>query len=213
MDSLYSLIHPSWNEIISELKPEIDRTFSLISETDFIPATNRIFAPLAIARESIRVVIVGQDPYPNPDFADGFAFSVQPDVRPFPASLTNIFKELESDLSIPLPDNGNLERWSEQGVMLINRTLTTKPGESHTHQRAGWLAITEAIIQSAAQSGAIGILWGGNAHQMEDLFDFGSVIKSVHPSPLSAYKGFFGSKPFSRANDLLIERGLTPIIW
>ena len=105
------------------------------------------------------MVIVGQDPYPNPEYADGFAFSVRREVLPLPASLTNIFREMESDLQIALPENGNLERWSAQGVMLINRTLTTAPGESHAHQRSGWLEITAAIIGAVASRGAIGILW------------------------------------------------------
>jgi uracil-DNA glycosylase len=138
---------------------------------------------------------------------------VRPEVTPFPASLTNILKELESDLGISLPKDGNLERWSAQGVMLINRTLTTIAGQSHAHQRSGWLKISEVLIGAVASRGSIGILWGGNAHQLSDLFEETLVIKSAHPSPLSAYRGFFGSRPFSRANSLLEERGLAPIQW
>jgi uracil-DNA glycosylase len=130
-----------------------------------------------------------------------------------PASLVNIFKELESDLGIPAPNNGNLERWSRQGVLLINRTLTTIPGESHSHQRSGWMEITEVIIREVASRGTVAILWGGNAQQMSDYFDDSLVIKSAHPSPLSAYRGFFGSKPFSRCNEMLEAMGKTRISW
>lgn len=174
---------------------------------------DRILAPLSTSLDEIKVVIVGQDPYPNAEYADGFAFSVQPEVSPFPASLINIFKELESDLGTPMPADGNLERWSRQGVLLINRTLTTIPGESHAHQRSGWMAITEAIIGVVASKGAVGILWGGNAQQMSEHFDSSRVIKSAHPSPLSAYRGFFGSKPFSQCNSILREIGQTEISW
>jgi uracil-DNA glycosylase len=195
------------------MREKISAIFAEISQTDFIPAVDRIFSPLSIDMNHVKVVIVGQDPYPNPDYADGFAFSVKREISPFPASLINIFKELESDLSTPIPLDGNLERWAEQGVLLINRTLTTKPGESHSHQRSGWLNVTESIISSVAAMGAVGILWGGNAHQLADHFTSGKVIKSAHPSPLSAYRGFFGSRPFSKANEILIAEGESPIRW
>ncbi len=212
-DLLFSPIHPSWSPVIDPLRDSILETFNKISVTKYIPSIDRIFAPLSIPFNEVKVVIVGQDPYPNPDNADGFAFSVRPDVAPLPASLVNIFKELESDCAVPMPSNGNLERWSTQGVLLINRTLTTTPGESHAHQRAGWLEITETIISAVARNGAIGILWGGNAHQLSDYFESEKVIKSAHPSPLSAYRGFFGSKPFSRVNQILAEQGIQPISW
>jgi uracil-DNA glycosylase len=206
-------VHPSWQPVLDPIRDSIIHTFESISSSDFIPGVDRILAPLHYPLEEVRVVIVGQDPYPNPDYADGFAFSVRPEVTPFPASLTNILKELESDLGISLPKNGNLERWSAQGVMLINRTLTTIAGQSHAHQRSGWLEISEVLIGAVASRGSIGILWGGNAHQLSDLFEPTLVIKSAHPSPLSAYRGFFGSRPFSHANSLLEERGLAPIQW
>jgi len=206
-------VHPSWFPILEPLQDDIVSTFDLVSKGQYIPATDRILAPLSTSIEDVKVVIVGQDPYPNADFADGFAFSVRPEVSPCPASLINIFKELESDLGTPMPTDGNLERWSLQGVLLINRTLTTIPGESHAHQRCGWMAITEVIIREVASRGAVGILWGGNAQQMSDYFDASRVIKSAHPSPLSAYRGFFGSRPFSRANEVLVSRGASPIIW
>jgi len=210
---IFQPVHPSWFPMLEPLQDDIVSTFDLVSKGQYIPAMNRILAPLSTSIDEVKVVIVGQDPYPNAEYADGFAFSVQPEISPFPASLINIFKELESDLGTPLPTDGNLERWSRQGVLLINRTLTTVPGESHAHQRSGWMAITEVIIREVASKDAVGILWGGNAQQMSDYFDSSLVIKSAHPSPLSSYRGFFGSKPFSRANEVLVSRGVNPIIW
>jgi uracil-DNA glycosylase len=210
---IFQPIHPSWFPVIDPLQDGILSAFELVSKGDFIPAIDRIFAPLSTSIDEIKVVIVGQDPYPNADYADGFAFSVRPEISPFPASLTNIFKELESDLGTAIPKDGNLERWSQQGVLLINRTLTTIPGESHAHQRSGWMAITEIVIREVASRGAVGILWGGNAQQMSEYFEPARVIKSAHPSPLSAYRGFFGSKPFSQCNSLLEQMGKTQITW
>jgi len=195
------------------MQEEITSTFDRVSKGGYIPAIDRILAPLSTAIDEVKVVIVGQDPYPNADYADGFAFSVRPEIAPFPASLINIFKELESDLGVAMPTDGNLERWSRQGVLLMNRTLTTIPGESHAHQRSGWMAVTEVIIREVASRGAVGILWGGNAQQMSDYFDSTRVIKSAHPSPLSAYRGFFGFKPFSQCNSMLEQIGKAQISW
>jgi uracil-DNA glycosylase len=210
---IFQPIHPSWFPVLEPLQNEITSTFDRVNKGGYIPAIDRILAPLSTAIDEVKVVIVGQDPYPNADYADGFAFSVRPEVSPFPASLINIFRELESDLGTAMPTDGNLERWSRQGVLLINRTLTTIPDESHAHQRSGWMAITEVIIREVASRGAVGILWGGNAQQMSDYFDSSRVIKSAHPSPLSAYRGFFGSKPFSQCNSMLEQIGKTQISW
>ena len=210
---IFQPIHPSWFPALEPLEHQILSAYDLVRKGEYIPAIDRIFAPLSTSIDEIKVVIVGQDPYPNADYADGFAFSVRPEISPFPASLTNIFKELESDLGTAMPKDGNLERWSQQGVLLINRTLTTIPGESHAHQRSGWMAITEIIVGEVASRGAVGILWGGNAQQMSEYFDPTRVIKSAHPSPLSAYRGFIGSKPFSQCNAMLEEMGKTQITW
>jgi uracil-DNA glycosylase len=210
---IFQPVHASWFPILDPLQEEILSAFKSVSQGEYIPAVNRILAPLSSPLDDVKVVIVGQDPYPNSDYADGFAFSVRAEIAPFPASLINIFKELESDVGTPMPSDGNLERWSQQGVLLINRTLTTAPGESHAHQRSGWMAITEIIIREVASRGAVGILWGGNAQQMSNYFDPVCVITSAHPSPLSAYRGFFGSKPFSQCNSILVEMGKTQITW
>ena len=210
---IFQSVHSSWFSILEPLEDSILATFDVVGKGEYIPTVDRILAPLSTSLDEVKVVIVGQDPYPNADYADGYAFSVRTEVSPFPASLVNIFKELESDLGTPMPADGNLERWSRQGVLLINRTLTTAPGESHAHQRSGWMAITEAIIREVASRGAVGILWGGNAQQMADYFDSSRVIKSAHPSPLSSYRGFFGSKPFSQCNEMLAQAGKTQISW
>ena len=210
---IFQSVHSSWFSILEPLEDSILATFDVVGKGEYIPTVDRILAPLSTSLDEVKVVIVGQDPYPNADYADGYAFSVRTEVSPFPASLLNIFKELESDLGTPMPADGNLERWSRQGVLLINRTLTTAPGESHAHQRSGWMAITEAIIREVASRGAVGILWGGNAQQMADYFDSSRVIKSAHPSPLSSYRGFFGSKPFSQCNEMLAQAGKTQISW
>lgn len=210
---IFQTVHPSWFSILEPLEEAILATFDVVGKGEYIPTVDRILAPLSTSLHEVKVVIVGQDPYPNADYADGYAFSVRTEVSPFPASLVNIFKELESDLGNPMPADGNLERWSRQGVLLINRTLTTVPGESHAHQRSGWMAITEVIIREVASKGAVGILWGGNAQQMSDYFDSSRVIKSAHPSPLSSYRGFFGSKPFSQCNEMLAQAGKTQISW
>ena len=210
---IFQPVHASWFPILDPLQEAILSAFKSVSQGEYIPAVNRILAPLSSPLDDVKVVIVGQDPYPSADNADGYAFSVRPEVSPLPASLVNIFKELESDLGIPAPSNGNLERWSRQGVLLMNRTLTTIPGESHSHQRSGWMEITEVIIREVASRGTVAILWGGNAQQMSDYFDDSLVIKSAHPSPLSAYRGFFGSKPFSRCNEMLEAMGKTRISW
>ena len=210
---IFQSVHSSWFSVLEPLEDSILATFEVVGKGEYIPTVDRILAPLSTSLDEVKVVIVGQDPYPNADYADGYAFSVRAEVSPFPASLVNIFKELESDLGAPMPADGNLERWSRQGVLLINRTLTTVPGESHAHQRSGWMAITEVIIREVASKGAVGILWGGNAQQMADYFDSSRVIKSAHPSPLSSYRGFFGSKPFSLCNEMLAQAGKTQISW
>lgn len=210
---VFKPVHPSWYPLLEPHHDAIISTLNKVALGEYIPTIDRIFAPLSTPLDEVKVVIVGQDPYPSAENADGFAFSVRPEVSPLPASLVNIFKELESDLGTAMPNNGNLERWSQQGVLLINRTLTTIPGESHGHQRSGWMEITEAIIREVGLRGTVGILWGGNAQQMADYFHDSRVIKSAHPSPLSAYRGFFGSKPFSQCNAILTEIGKTPITW
>ena len=170
-----------------------------------------------ISPEEVRVVILGQDPYPTPGHAHGLSFSVEADVRPLPRSLTNIFKELEADLGLSRPENGNLEHWAAQGVMLLNSTLTVEAGNAGSHAKYGWSELTDETIRFISDncSHVVFILWGGHARKKADMIDRDRhlVIESAHPSPLSASRGFFGSRPFSRTNEYLQANGRNPIDW
>ncbi|WP_339759266.1 uracil-DNA glycosylase [Algoriphagus aquimarinus] len=165
---------------------------------------------------SVKVVILGQDPYHGPGQAHGLSFSVKPGV-PFPPSLKNIFKEIESDLGKPIPANGDLTRWADQGVFLLNATLTVRAHEAGSHQKKGWEEFTDEVIRTISEQRehVVFLLWGAYAQKKSALID-GSrhlVLKAPHPSPLSSYRGFFGCKHFSKANDYLAVNGITPIEW
>jgi len=162
--------------------------------------------------EKVKVLILGQDPYPNPEHAMGLAFSVNKNVSVLPASLKNIFKELESDLGV-VRTNGDLSDWVDKGVLLLNSSLTFNPTQPRQHLKVGWNLFTKSIIEYVGKNGAIGVLWGNHAITMKDFFLPDRVITSVHPSPLSAYKGFFDSKPFSRVNQILTKQGISEIKW
>jgi uracil-DNA glycosylase len=162
------------------------------------------------------VLIVGQDPYPTPGHAVGLSFSVAPDVRPIPRSLQNIYKELESDLGIPRPASGDLSPWADQGVLLLNRVLTVRSGEPGSHRGIGWERITDAAIAGLVardEEPLVAILWGKDAQTLEDSLPDVPLIISAHPSPMSADRGFFGSRPFSRANEYLKDLGGDPVDW
>ena len=204
-------VHSSWNGVLDPLAPEIEKILQSISHDEIAPSIDRIFAACEMDLTGVKCVIIGQDPYPTRGNAHGLAFSVDSQVRPIPASLRNIFAELVSDLGVALPANGNLSKWCDQGVLLLNRVLTTKVGVSNAHTDIGWQQITTQIAKAAAAQGAIGVLWGMSAQELSYLFTHS--IESVHPSPLSAYRGFFGSKPFSQVNQELERRGISPIDW
>lgn len=206
---LLSHLPKQWHQIVDlKLLKEISAKLS----GEYIPAAIDIFAALKLSPSDVKVVIVGQDPYPNPEHAMGLAFSVRESVSTLPASLKNIFTELESDLGIK-PSNGDLSRWVSQGVLLLNRALTVKPGEPASHSKIGWHEFTEAIISNVAKSGAIGVLWGNDAQTLAKYFSKDNLFTAPHPSPLSVYRGFYGSKPFSKVNNRLVEKGLAPIKW
>ena len=181
-------------------------------DEDFLPESRNVFKALTLSPEKVKVLIVGQDPYPNADHAMGLAFSVNKIVSVLPASLKNIFKELESDLGV-VRTNGDLSDWVDQGVLLLNTTLTFNPTQPRQHLNIGWNLFTKSIIEYVGKNGAIGVLWGNHAIAMKNFFLPDRVITSVHPSPLSAYKGFFGSKPFSRVNQILTKQGISEIKW
>lgn len=181
----------------------------------YFPAGDRVLRAFQQPLASVRVLIVGQDPYPTPGHAIGLSFAVDREVRPLPRSLQNIYRELEDDLGIPACEHGDLSRWAQQGVMLLNRSLTVQPGKPASHRGRGWEAVTECAIRALAERGGplVAILWGNDARRCRQFMSDVPAIESVHPSPLSASRGFFGSRPFSRANELLIQQGALPIDW
>lgn len=216
-------IEPSWREL---LQPEFDSQY-FAQLTDFVRgeyATTQIFPPdgqifSAFNRcpvHNTKVVILGQDPYHDVNQANGLCFSVNDGVK-MPPSLVNIFKEISSDLGTAMPANGNLERWADQGVLLLNATLTVRAHQAGSHQGRGWERFTDSVIAhlSACRSNVVYMLWGSYAIRKSQLIDAerNLVLTAVHPSPLSAYRGFFGCKHFSKANEYLLQTGQTPIVW
>ena len=204
-------VHSSWTEIFAPIQGEIDTVLTHLQGVTTAPAHEIIFKAFESDLESLKCVLVGQDPYPTPGNAMGLAFSVSTSVQKIPASLKNIFIELNSDLGIPIPKNGDLSPWSEKGVLLLNRVLTTVVGESGSHTDIGWKKITDRIAAELGKRDLVAILWGKQAQELAPFFRL--KVEGVHPSPLSAYKGFFGSRPFSRVNEILIAEGKSPIDW
>jgi uracil-DNA glycosylase len=183
----------------------------------YLPSGPNVLRAFTFPFDQVRVLIVGQDPYPTPGHAVGLSFSVAPDVRPLPRSLENIFAEYASDLGYPLPSCGDLTAWAQRGVMLLNRVLTVQPGNPASHRGKGWEAVTECAIRALVerQQPMVAILWGRDASTLKPMLARGDcvAIESPHPSPLSASRGFFGSRPFSRANELLETMGAEPVDW
>jgi len=206
---LVGLFPKYWREIIDI--SSLDKISQKLSK-DFLPSEEEIFNALDLPPDKVRVVIVGQDPYPNSAHAMGLAFSVRKDVHPLPASLKNIFIELQNDLGYKR-ENGDLSDWKDQGVLLLNQALTVGTNGLSSHLDIGWELVTEPIIAYVAKHGAIGVLWGKPASRFEKYFTKSNVITSPHPSPLSAYRGFFGSKPFSKVNKILRSMGDVEIKW
>ncbi|UCR90249.1 uracil-DNA glycosylase [Mycetocola spongiae] len=210
-------LHPEW---AAEFAPAAE-AFTEVSEflagvPEFLPGPERVLRVFRRPVSSTRVLIVGQDPYPTPGHAVGLAFAAEPTVRPLPRSVANIYRELGSDLGLPAPDTADLGPWAERGVMLLNRVLTVGPGEAGSHRGHGWERITDRAIDVLAARDAplVSILWGRDARTLAPrLAPAGAVIEGVHPSPLSASRGFFGSRPFSAANAALIAAGAEPVDW
>lgn len=182
----------------------------------YLPAGENVLRAFRQPFDEVRVLIVGQDPYPTPGHAVGLSFSVAPEVRRLPASLYNIFREYSDDLGFPKPSNGDLTPWTERGVLLLNRSLTTAPGKPGAHRGKGWEAVTEQAIRALAERDTplVAILWGRDARELKPLLGSGvPAIESAHPSPMSADRGFFGSRPFSRVNQHLADLGADPLDW
>lgn len=181
----------------------------------YLPSGDRVLRAFQRPLDDVKVLIVGQDPYPTPGHPIGLSFAVDAHVRPLPRSLDNIYKELESDLGIPRAPHGDLSAWSDQGVMLLNRVLTVAPGAPASHRGWGWEKVTEHAIRTlvARDRPLVAILWGRDAANLRPLLGATPIIESPHPSPLSASRGFFGSRPFSRANEMLAGLGAEPVDW
>lgn len=213
-------IDPSWAPALEPVADKIAACGTFLREEiaagrGYLPAGDAVLRAFRVPLPDVRVLIVGQDPYPTPGHAVGLSFSVAPQVTPLPASLRNIYKELIDDLSVDPPSTGDLTPWAQQGVMLLNRVLTVRPGEPGSHRGIGWEHVTAAAIQALAQRGGpmVAILWGRDARNLAAHLGEVPTVQSAHPSPLSAHGGFFGSKPFSRTNELLTAQGADPIDW
>jgi uracil-DNA glycosylase len=214
------IVEPVW---AAELAPVADQ-ISLMGDflraeiaagRTYLPAGQHILRAFSQPFVDVRVLIVGQDPYPTPGHPIGLSFAVERDVRPIPRSLQNIYRELRADLGLATPEHGDLTPWTRHGVLLLNRCLTVAPGASAAHRGKGWEAVTDQAIRAlvARRTPLVAILWGRDAQTLRPMLGSVPVIESAHPSPMSADRGFFGSRPFSRANALLVEQGAEPVDW
>jgi uracil-DNA glycosylase len=214
------LIDASWAEALAPVAPDLARMGEFLRAEvadgrPYLPAGDRVLRAFQQPVGDVRVLIVGQDPYPTPGHPIGLSFAVERDVRPLPRSLANIYRELADDLGVRPPAHGDLGAWNRGGVMLLNRVLTVRPGDPASHRGSGWERITDHAIRTLVDRGGplVAILWGRDAQSLRPLLADVPRIESVHPSPLSASRGFFGSRPFSRANALLVEQGGEPVDW
>jgi uracil-DNA glycosylase len=211
---------PGWAEALRPVAANIAAAGDFLrgeiaAGRSYLPSGDRVLRAFTQPFDEVRVLIVGQDPYPTPGHPVGLSFSVAPDVRPLPRSLVNIFAEYSADLGYPAPSSGDLTPWTESGVLLLNRVLTVQPGRPASHRGKGWEAVTEQAIRALAarEVPLVAILWGRDARNLAPLLAGAGIVESAHPSPMSADHGFFGSRPFSRANRLLNERGGKEIDW
>ena len=214
------LIDPGWAQALAPVAPRIAELGDFLrAETvagrGYLPAGDKVLRAFNTPLDDVRVLIVGQDPYPTPGHPIGLSFAVDPHVRPLPRSLANIYRELHDDLGIAPPAHGDLTHWSRSGVMLLNRVLTVQAGAAASHRGKGWEAVTDHAIRTLVDRGTplVAILWGRDAQGLKQMLGDTPAIESVHPSPLSASRGFFGSRPFSRANAMLEAQGAAPVDW
>ncbi|GAC51155.1 uracil-DNA glycosylase [Gordonia aichiensis] len=217
---LSELIDPGWAQALAPVEDVITQMGQFLREENaagrgYLPAGRNVLRAFMQPFDDVRVLIVGQDPYPTPGHAVGLSFSVAEDVSPIPRSLANIYTEYCADLGYPKPANGDLTPWAEEGVLLLNRVLTVAPGQPASHRRKGWEAVTECAIKAlvSRDEPLVAILWGRDAADLQQWMPDVPAIVSPHPSPLSASKGFFGSRPFSRANTELEDLGGEPVDW
>ncbi len=217
---LDELVDPGWARALAPVAADIARMGDFLraevaAGRGYLPAGENVLRALSRPLEDVEVLVVGQDPYPTPGHAMGLSFSVSPDLRPVPRSLANIFRELVEDTGVAPPSNGDLSPWADRGVLLLNRVLTVEPGRAGSHRGKGWEAVTERAIRAlvARDRPLVAILWGRDAQNLAPMLGTTPIVASPHPSPLSASGGFFGSRPFSRTNQLLAAQGGSPIDW
>lgn len=209
-----------WAEALAPVEGAIEAMGRFLREENaagrgYLPHGDQVLRAFERPLAQVRVLVVGQDPYPTPGHPVGLSFSVAADVRPLPRSLVNIFTELHADLGHPMPSSGDLSPWADQGVLLLNRVLTVTPGRPASHRGRGWERVTERAIEALATRGGplAAVLWGRDAQTAKPVLGGVPWVESAHPSPLSASRGFFGSRPFSRVDDLLVRQGGTPVDW
>jgi uracil-DNA glycosylase len=214
------LMAPDWAAALAPVEGRIADLGRFLREElaagrPYLPQGDRVFRAFRRPLAEVKVLVVGQDPYPTPGHPIGLSFAVDREVRPIPRSLGNIYQELRSDLGIETPEHGDLTAWADQGVMLLNRSLTVRPGEPASHRGRGWEEVTTCAIEALVHRGGpcVAILWGRDAQGLKPVLGAVPSVESAHPSPLSASRGFFGSRPFSRANALLAEQGGVPVDW
>lgn len=220
MEPLNQIVDKQWAVALAPVEPQIHEMGEflrgeLTARRGYLPAGKNVLRAFSYPMDQVKVLIVGQDPYPTPGHPVGLSFSAEPDVRPFPRSLVNIFTEMHDDLGTPMPSTPDLSPWCDRGVMLLNRVLTVQPGKAGSHRGKGWEQVTDHAIRALAgrDQPLVAILWGRPAQELRPLLGNTPVVMSPHPSPLSASRGFFGSRPFSRANQLLVDQGAEPIEW
>jgi uracil-DNA glycosylase len=217
---LAEIVAPDWALALAPVADRITAMGTFLREEvaagrPYLPAGANVLRAFTTPLADVRVLIVGQDPYPTPGHAVGLSFSVAPEVRPLPRSLLHIYRELTEDVGVDRPSNGDLTPWAERGVLLLNRVLTVRPGAPASHRGKGWEAVTERAIVALVERGGplAAILWGKDAQNLQPLLGNVPSVTSPHPSPMSADRGFFGSRPFSRVNALLEQQGSAPIDW
>ncbi|ASN51119.1 uracil-DNA glycosylase [Sinomonas sp. R1AF57] len=217
---LAELVHPEWAVALAPCEPTLRAALSALARQAhdgavILPAPARLLRAFARPLHEVKVIVIGQDPYPTPGHAIGLSFACDAHVRPLPRSLANIYRELSADLGVPAPSDGDLSPWADEGVLLLNRVLSVRAGAAGSHRRLGWEEVTDAAVWAVVARGAplVAILWGRDAQSVAPLLGATPTIASAHPSPLSASRGFFGSRPFSRANELLAQQGAAPVRW
>jgi uracil-DNA glycosylase len=217
---LSSLVDPEWARALDPVAGQVSAMGEFLraevaAGRSYLPAGNQVLRAFERPLSNVRVLVVGQDPYPTPGHPIGLSFAVDRHVRPIPRSLANIYRELLADTGIMAPQHGDLTAWSDQGVLLLNRVLTVQPGKSASHRGKGWEPVTEQAIRALVDRGGplVAILWGRDAQTLRPMLGDTPVIESAHPSPMSADRGFFGSRPFSRVNRSLVEQGGEPVDW